>query len=286
MRTVGVVGGGIMGAGIAYSIASKMDCKVVLREVSAEAVGAAKQRFDGMVQRAAKKGTPAELTDKWVSRMQYTTELGAFSQADMVIEAVFENLELKRKVFVELDRIVAAPKVLCTNTSGISISMIAGGTQHPERVIGTHFFNPVPVMKLVEIVTGLATSQETIGAARSFCEQLGKETILVKDFPGFVVTRIGQAMMAEAVRCLEQGVASAEDIDRGMRLGYNYPMGPLALIDLIGVDTELRVMQSMFEEMGETFRPSPLMKAMVAAGHLGRKSGRGFYVYEKAGQPS
>lgn len=282
MRTVGVVGGGVMGTGIAYSIASQIDCKVVLREVSPDAVGAAKQRFAGMVQRATKKGTPAELTDKWLSRVQYTTELDAFSQADIVVEAVFENLELKRKIFAELDRIVPAPKMLCTNTSGLSISMIGGATQHPERVIGTHFFNPVPVMKLVEIVTGLATSQETIAAARSFCEQLGKETIFVKDFPGFVVTRIGQAMMAEAVRCLEQGVASAADIDRGMRLGYNYPMGPLELIDLIGVDTELRVMQSMFEEMGETFRPSPLMKSMVAAGHLGRKAGRGFHVYTKA----
>ena len=281
MRTVGVVGGGIMGAGIAYSVASQLDCKVVLHEVSADAVSAAKQRFGATVQRAAKKGTPAQLTDKWISRMHYTTELDAFSEADLVVEAVFENLELKRKIFADLDRIVPAPKLLCTNTSGLSISMIGGATQHPERVIGTHFFNPVPVMKLVEIVTGLATSQETIAAARSFCEQLGKETIFVKDFPGFVVTRIGQAMMAEAVRCLEQGVASAADIDRGMRLGYNYPMGPLELIDLIGVDTELRVMQSMFEEMGETFRPSPLMKSMVAAGHLGRKSGRGFYAYNK-----
>lgn len=281
MRTVGVVGGGIMGAGIAYSVASQIDCKVVLREVSADAVSAAKQRFDATVQRAAKKGTPAQLIDKCVSRMHYTTELDAFLEADLVIEAVFENLELKRKIFADLDRIVPAPKLLCTNTSGLSISMIGGATQHPERVIGTHFFNPVPVMKLVEIVTGLATSQETIAATRSFCEQLGKETVLVKDFPGFVVTRIGQAMMAEAVRCLEQGVASAADIDRGMRLGYNYPMGPFELIDLIGVDTELRVMQSMFEEMGETFRPSPLMKSMVAAGHLGRKSGRGFYAYNK-----
>jgi 3-hydroxybutyryl-CoA dehydrogenase len=277
---IGVVGGGIMGAGIAYSIASQMNCSVVLREVSADAVGAAKQRFGGLVQRAAKRGTPAEITDKWASRMQYTTELDAFSQADMVVEAAFENLELKRKIFVDLDRIVPAPKLLCTNTSGLPISMIGGATRTPERVIGTHFFNPVPVMKLVEIVTGIATSADTIAAARSFCEQLGKETIFVKDFPGFVVTRIGQAMMAEAVRCLEQGVASAADIDRGMRLGYNYPMGPLELIDLIGVDTELRVMQSLFEELGETFRPSPLMKTMVAAGHLGRKSGRGFHVYK------
>lgn len=281
MRTVGVVGGGIMGAGIAYSVASQIDCKVVLREVTADAVSAAKQRFDATVKRAEKKGTPAHLLDKWASRMHYTTELDAFSEADLVVEAVFENLELKRKIFADLDHIVPAPKLLCTNTSGLSISMIGGATKHPERVIGTHFFNPVPVMKLVEIVTGLATSQETITATRSFCEQLGKETIFVKDFPGFVVTRVGQAMMAEAVRCLEQGVASAADIDRGMRLGYNYPMGPLELIDLIGVDTELRVMQSMFEEMGETFRPSPLMKSMVAAGYLGRKSGRGFYEYNK-----
>lgn len=283
MQTVGVVGGGLMGAGIAFTIASKLDCKVLLQEVSAPAVAAARQRIEAQVQRAARKGTPAELTDAWLGRVQYTTELEALAAADMVVEAVFEDLALKRQVFATLDRLLPPPRILCSNTSGISISTIAGATQHPERVVGTHFFNPVPVMKLVEVVTGLATSAGTIEAARSFCHALGKETILVKDFPGFVVTRIGQAMMAEALRCLEQGVASAEDIDRGMRLGYNYPLGPLELIDLIGVDTELRVMQSMFEEMGETFRPSSLMKAMVAAGHLGRKSGRGFYVYEKAG---
>ena len=283
MQIVGVVGGGLMGAGIAFTIASKLECKVLLQEVSAEAVAAARQRIEAQVQRAARKGTPAELTNAWLSRVQYTTELEALAAADMVVEAVFEDLALKRRVFATLDRLLAPPRLLCSNTSGLSVSTIAGATQHPERVIGTHFFNPVPVMKLVEVVTGLATSAGAVEAARSFCQALGKETILVKDFPGFVVTRIGQAMMAEAVRCLEQGVASAEDIDRGMRLGYNYPLGPLELIDLIGVDTELRVMQSMFEEMGETFRPSPLMKAMVAAGHLGRKSGRGFYVYQKAG---
>jgi 3-hydroxybutyryl-CoA dehydrogenase len=280
---VGVVGGGLMGAGIAFTVAAKLECKVLLQEVSAQAVAAARQRFEAQVQRAAKKGTPAELTDAWLGRVQYTTELEAMAAADMVVEAVFEDLDLKRQVFATLDRLLPAPRLLCSNTSGLSISTIAGATQHPERVIGTHFFNPVPVMKLVELVTGLATSPATVEAARAFCQSLGKETILVKDYPGFVVTRIGQAMMAEAVRCLEQGVASAADIDRGMRLGYNYPLGPLELIDLIGVDTELRVMQSMFEEMGETFRPSPLLKTMVAAGHLGRKSGRGFYVYEKAG---
>ena len=283
MQMVGVVGGGLMGAGIAFTIASKLECKVMLQEVSASAIAAARQRFESQVQRAAKKGTPAEVTNAWLGRVQYTTELEALAAADMVVEAVFEDLELKRQVFMTLDRLLPAPRLLCSNTSGLSVSTIAGATKHPERVIGTHFFNPVPVMKLVELVTGLATSPGTVEAARAFCQSLGKETILVKDYPGFVVTRIGQAMMAEAVRCLEQGVASAEDIDRGMRLGYNYPLGPLELIDLIGVDTELRVMQSMFEEMGETFRPSPLLKAMVAAGHLGRKSGRGFHVYEKAG---
>jgi 3-hydroxybutyryl-CoA dehydrogenase len=281
MQTIGVVGGGLMGAGIAFTIASKLECKVLLQEVSGPAMAGARQRIESQVQRAAKKGTPAELTNAWLGRVQYTTELEALSAADVVVEAVFEDLALKRQLFTTLDRLLPPPRLLCTNTSGLSISTIAGSTQHPERVIGTHFFNPVPVMKLVEVVTGLATSPGTVEAAVSFCKALGKETILVKDFPGFVVTRIGQAMMAEAVRCLEQGVASAADIDRGMRLGYNYPLGPLELIDLIGVDTELRVMTSMFEEMGETFRPSPLLKAMVAAGHLGRKSGRGFYVYDK-----
>ena len=279
MQVIGVVGGGLMGAGIAFAIVSKLNCRVVLREVSAEAIGAARQRIDGLVERAARKGIAAAETDSWLSRIQYTSELDALAGADMVIEAAYENLDLKRQIFAELDRLVPPPRLLCSNTSGISISMISGATQNPQRVIGTHFFNPVPVMKLVEVVTGLATDQGTIDLARSFCRDLGKETILVKDFPGFVVTRIGQAMMCEAVRCLEQGIASVEDIDRGMRLGYNYPLGPLELIDLIGVDTELKVMQSMFEELGETFRPSPIMKAMAAAGHLGRKSGRGFYVY-------
>lgn len=246
MQVYGVVGGGLMGAGIAYAIASALDAKVLIREVSGEACQAARQRVEGLIQRAVRKGTPAAAAEAW------------------------------------LGRIVPPPRLLCSNTSGISITMIAGATKHPERVVGTHFFNPVPVMKLVEIVTGLATDPTTVERARAFCGALGKETILVKDSPGFVVTRLGQALMCEAVRCLEHGVASAEDIDRGMRLGYNYPLGPLELIDLIGVDTELRVMQSMFEELGETFRPSPLMKAMVAAGRLGRKSGRGFHTYRQA----
>jgi len=281
MQTIGVVGGGLMGAGIAFTIVTKRDSNVIVREISAEAVAAAKKRIEGLVERAVKKGVPAAETDAWMKRIEYTTELDALSGCDMVIEAALENMELKRQIFAELDRRVPAPRLLCTNTSGLSISLIAGATRNPERVIGTHFFNPVPVMKLVELVTGLATDQSTVDQARTFCQDLGKETILVKDFPGFVVTRIGQAMMAEAVRCLEQGVASAEDIDRGMRLGYNYPLGPLELIDLIGVDTELKVMQSMFDEMGETFRPSPIMKGMVASGRLGRKSGQGFYDYRK-----
>jgi 3-hydroxybutyryl-CoA dehydrogenase len=284
VQVVGVVGGGLMGAGIAFTIASKMSCRVILREVSLEAVSGAKQRVDGFGQRAMRKGTPPAEVDAWLGRVQYTTDLAELAPADLAVEAVFEDLDLKRQVFAGLDGLLPPPRVLCSNTSGISISMIAGATQHPERVIGTHFFNPAPVMKLVEVVTGLATDKATIDLARSFCHTLGKETILVKDFPGFVVTRVGQAMMCEAVRCLEQGVASAEDIDRGMRLGYNYPLGPLELIDLIGADTELQVMQSLFAELGETFRPSPLMKAMVAAGQLGRKSGRGFYAYPQGGR--
>lgn len=279
VQALGVVGGGLMGAGIAYTAASKLNCHVILREVSADALAGARQRIEGLAQRAVRKGTPAAEAETWLALVQYTTDLAELAKADLVVEAVFESLDLKRQVFAELDRLLPPPSVLASNTSGISISMIAGATRHPERVIGTHFFNPVTAMKLAEVVTGLATDPTTVDRARSFCHAMGKETIVVKDFPGFVVTRVGQAMMCEAVRCLEQGVASAEDIDRGMRLGYNYPLGPLELIDLIGVDSELRVMQSLFEELGETFRPSPLMKAMVASGQLGRKSGRGFYAY-------
>ncbi len=284
MQKIGVVGGGLMGSGIAFTAATKLDCQVVIRETNQEQLNAARGRIQALAERAVKKGTPRAEADGWLSRIQFTTELSDFATADLVVEAVFENLDLKRQIFAELDRVVPAPRLLCSNTSGISISMIAGATQHPERVIGTHFFNPVPVMKLVELVTGLATDQTTTDQAIALCKAMGKETIVAKDYPGFVVTRIGQAMMCEAVRCLEQGVATAEGIDRGMRLGYNYPMGPLELIDLIGVDTELRIMQSMFEEMGETFRPSPLLKSMVAAGHLGRKTGRGFYTYPQGGK--
>lgn len=279
MQMLGVVGGGLMGTGIAYMAASTINCPVILREVSSDAVSGARRRIEALAQRAIRKGTPASEAEMWLGLVRYTTDVAELAKADLVIEAVFENLDVKREVFAELDRILAPPSVLASNTSGISISMIAGATRHPERVVGTHFFNPVPAMKLVEVVTGLATDAATVEAARAFCHAMGKETILVKDFPGFVVTRVGQAMMCEAVRCLEQGVASPADIDRGMRLGYNYPLGPLELIDLIGVDTELRVMQSLFEELGETFRPSPLMKAMAASGRLGRKSGHGFYAY-------
>lgn len=284
MQAVGVVGGGLMGSGIAFTVLTKTASTVILREIDAQAVTGAQGRIKGLADRALKKGTPQAEVDGWLSRITYTTEFTGLADCDMVVEAVFENMDLKREIFAELDRIIPAPRLLCSNTSGLAISRIAAATKNPERVIGTHFFNPVPVMKLVELIQGYSTDEATVAKARAFCAALGKETVVAKDFPGFVVTRIGQAMMCEAVRCLEQGVATAEDIDKGMRLGYNYPLGPLELIDLIGVDTELRIMQSMFEEMGETFRPSPIMKAMVAAGHFGRKSGRGFYNYQQEGK--
>lgn len=227
MQMLGVVGGGLMGTGIAYMAASTINSPVILREVSSDAVSGARRRIEALAQRAIRKGTPASEAEMWLGLVRYTTDVAELAKADLVIEAVFENLDVKREVFAELDRILAPPSVLASNTSGISISMIAGATRHPERVVGTHFFNPVPAMKLVEVVTGLATDAATVEAARAFCHAMGKETILVKDFPGFVVTRVGQAMMCEAVRCLEQGVASPADIDRGMRLGYNYPLGPL-----------------------------------------------------------
>ncbi len=211
--------------------------------------------------------------------MRYTTDFADLAPAEIVIEAVFEDLALKQHVFRELSAVCASNAILASNTSGISITEIAAAATQPERVIGLHFFNPVPAMKLVEIIRAYQTSDATVEAGQGFCRQLGKETVLAKDYPGFITTRIGMAMVAEAVRCLEEGVGTAQDIDTAIRLGYNFPMGPLELADLVGIDVLLHILESNTHLLGERFRPSPLLRQMVAAGHLGRKSGRGFYAY-------
>lgn len=279
MAKYGVVGGGLMGSGIAFTIASRTSAAVTVCEVSPAAIAAARGRLESLAARAKKRGAEAATVDGWLARIELSSGYADLADADLVVEAVFEDLYVKQEVFRQLEAVVGPDTLLCSNTSGISITDIAAATSRPGRVVGTHFFNPVPVMKLVELVRGLLTEPEAIERARSFCAALGKETIVAADFPGFVVTRVGQAMMCEAVRCLEQGVATAADIDKGMRLGYNYPMGPLELMDLIGLDTELRIQEYMHAELGPVFRPSPLLKNMVRAGKLGRKSGKGFYDY-------
>lgn len=280
-QLVGIVGAGTMGSGIAYAAASSLPARVVVCDVDQPSLDRGRSILEGHVRGTVKRGkATAEEAEAWLARVEFRLDMDALAEADVVVEAVFEDLEVKRGVFRQLDRLCRADTLLASNTSGLSITAIAAATQRPERVIGTHFFNPVPAMKLVEVVRGLQTSDETVARAEAFCTALGKEVCHARDFPGFVTTRIGQAMIAEAIRCLEQGVADAENIDRGMRRAYNYPMGPLELCDLIGLDVELKILDQLADALGERFLPSPLLRQMVAAGRLGRKSGQGFYQYE------
>jgi 3-hydroxybutyryl-CoA dehydrogenase len=218
-----------------------------------------------------------------IGRVRGTTDLkGAVTDADFVVEAVIEVMEVKKAVFKELDALCKPTAILASNTSGLSITEMAAVTRRPDKVIGVHFFNPVPVMKLVELIRGLVTSDDTLSVSKAFVEKLGKTPIEVKEAPGFAVNRILCPMMNEAIFLYSEGVASAEDIDQGMVLGANHPIGPLALADLVGLDTLLHVMDGLHRELGEgKYRPAPLLRTMVRAGHLGRKSGKGFYSYGK-----
>ncbi len=278
--TVGVVGGGTMGSGIAYEVLRKTEARVIVREVDERALDRATSLITGYVERPVAKGqVTREVADGWLARVAYTTDIADLAGADLVVEAVFEDLDLKRDIFRQLSEVCREDAILASNTSGLSITAIAAAATNPERVIGLHFFNPVPAMKLVEIVRAYQTGEATVEAARAFCDALGKETILAKDYPGFITTRIGMTMLGEAVRCLEEGVGTVEDIDKGMRLGFNFPMGPFELADLVGIDVLLHILETNSHLLGDRFQPSPLLRQMVAAGHLGRKTGRGFYTY-------
>ena len=269
-----------MGSGIAFAVARALECQVVLTDADQPALERGRGLLEGHFQGAVKRGRASqEQANQALARVEYAVGLEAVAQADVVIEAVFEDLEVKRGVFKRLDELCRPEAMLASNTSGISITAIAGAVSRPERVIGTHFFNPVPAMKLVEVIRGLATSDATLERAMALCRSLDKEVCQVNDFPGFVTTRVGMAMLHEAILCLEQGVADAENVDLAMRLAYNYPMGPLELADLIGLDVALHIFESLSEELGEQFRPSPLLRQLVAAGRLGRKTGHGFYPY-------
>lgn len=272
-----------MGSGIAYTVGLKSAASVTIVDMNEKLLDSCRARISQFIASGIKRGLVSEpQAAQMRERIRYAPDIGAVGSAEIVVEAVFEELGVKQKVFEQLDRLCPPSTILASNTSGISITQIASVTRHPERVVGTHFFNPVPVMKLVEAVRGEKTSEETVAFARSFCEALGKEVVVSADRPGFITTRIGGAYMCEALRCLEEGVGTVEDVDKGIRLAYNFPMGPFQLLDLIGLDTELRVMESLSRELGKQFDPGPIMRKMVAENRLGRKTGRGFFDYPEA----
>jgi 3-hydroxybutyryl-CoA dehydrogenase len=277
---IAVIGAGQMGSGIAH-VSAAAGIPVTMIDVSADALAKGKASIEKNFERQIKKGTvDAATRDAALAKLTTSTDLGAIANATFVIEAATENVQLKFKIFGDMDRLAQAGAILATNTSSISITEIAAKTKRPEHVIGMHFMNPVPVMQLVEIICGLATSPETLQRTLSLATTLGKTPCEAHDYPGFIANRILLPMINEAVYCLMEGVGTAEAIDTVMKLGMNHPMGPLALADLIGLDTCLAILEVLHAGLGDPkYRACPLLRQYVAAGWLGRKSGRGFHTY-------
>jgi 3-hydroxybutyryl-CoA dehydrogenase len=280
-RKVGVIGAGTMGNGIAQ-VCATAGVEVAMIDVSDAAVQRGLAALSASLDRLVRKGT-LTAADKAaaVARVTGSTDHGALAGAELVIEAATESLDLKLRILRQLDERLPTTTLLASNTSSISITQLAAVVRAPERVVGMHFFNPVPVMTLVEVIRGLQTSDDTHARVVAFARAIGKTPITVRNGPGFAVNRILCPMLNEAIFALQEGMATAEDIDAGMKLGCNHPIGPLALADMIGLDTLLAVIQVFYESFNDPkYRPAPLLKEMVAAGRLGRKTKRGFYVYE------
>jgi len=279
VRKVGIVGAGQMGAGIAQVMA-QAGLSVLLTDVNEAGLKKALLGMDKSLTKLFEKGRLEEHPPAVLGRLKTTTSLGDLASCDVVIEAINENEELKGRIFRELDGILAPHAILASNTSSLPITRLASVTKRPGQFIGMHFMNPVPVMELVEIIRGHSTTDATYEIIRALAEKVGKKTVCSQDFPGFIVNRVLMPMINEAFFALMEGIASAEDIDAGMKLGTNQPMGPLQLADFIGLDTCLAIIKVLHDGLGDgKYRPCPLLRKYVEAGHLGRKSGRGVYSY-------